>query len=429
MCSITLYASTVCLRPVIRLKPEKRNATPTHAEPELLAMVVHRGQKTERSRSHFSPFLRGVIYGLLLAGWTLSEIADEVEKPDGTSPTQQAIAGVAKQLKTRGGMTWDGTASSSTAAGVGRPRATTDALDKAIRKVVCKFRGRAKVDVSYIQKVLKAARKVCRRTIARRLGEAGLAWLRRRHKFLVPVAHRSSRLDFAAWTLARTASTLARWAYTDGTTFYLGRCQSQVEDKIRGALGPFVWRQTNGHDALFEDCIGPSSYWKAQGQPVKIWGLLLAGLLSIWVMPQGENMNAVWYQWVIEHKFPLWIRKALGRKAKGGVYLVQDHEKCLWKDATLKAMREHGINLLKNYPKCSQDLNAIENAWRELRARLYVTQPVKQETREAFIIRLRAAVSWINVNRAAYLAEICGNQKERAIDVQNATPPGGRTKH
>ena len=68
-------------------------------------MVVRRNNK--RSSVHFTPFLRGVIYGLLLAGWTYNEIAEEMEKPDGTQPTQQAIAGVAKQLQTRGGMAWD----------------------------------------------------------------------------------------------------------------------------------------------------------------------------------------------------------------------------------------------------------------------------------------------------------------------------------
>ena len=179
---------------------------------------------------------------------------------------------------------------------------------------------------------------------------------------------------------------------------------------------------------MFQDCVGPSSYWKARGKPVKVWGLLLAGLLFIWVLPEDVNMTAVWYQWVIEHKFPIWIRKAFGKKkAKKGVFLVQDHKKCLWKDGPLQAMRDNGINLIKNYPKCSQDLNAIETAWRELRARLYVTQPVCQETREAFIIRLRAAVSWINVHRAAYLTELCLSQKARAKDVRKAK--GGRTKH
>ena len=58
-----------------------------------------------------------------------------------------------------------------------------------------------------------AARKVSLRTLQRRLSEAGLAWLRRRRKTIVPEAHKQSRLDYAAWILTRTVVTLARWAY------------------------------------------------------------------------------------------------------------------------------------------------------------------------------------------------------------------------
>ena len=60
------------------------------------------------------------------------------------------------------------------------------------------------------------------------------------------------------------------------------------------------------------------------------------------------------------------------------------------------------VHLLENYPKCSQDLNPIETAWREVRNRLYHTQPKNQETRSAFVLRLRAAVSWTNRNRADF---------------------------
>lgn len=385
--------------------------------------MVARGT-THRTQTHLTPFLKGAIFGLLLAGWTYTEIANEIEKPDGTRPSQQAIANVDKQVKSRGGFAWDGAHS---AQGVGRPRETTDALDKAIRKVVFKYRGRKQVNINFIQKVLKATRKLSRSTVARRLGEAGLAWLRRRHKTLVPAAHKVSRLDWAAWVLARNAATLARWAYSDGTVFYLGRCESQQQSNNRGALGAFVWRYANGSDGLFEDCVGPSSYWKAQGMPVRVWGLLVAGVLFIWILPEEWAMTGERYAWVIEHKFRKWAHKALGRKARQGVFLVQDHERALWTDLAREAMDANGFNLLEHYPKCSQDLNPIETAWRELRARLYVTQPVGRESRVAFIRRLRTAVAWLNVNRTAYFAQLCSSQKERARDVQKQM--GGRTKH
>ena len=388
-------------------------------------MVARRRVKATNTR--LTPFLRGVIYGLLLAGWTYCEIAEEVEKPDGTHPSQQAVAKVAATLKSCGGFRWDGHSSSGNA---GRPRATTDALDKQIVKLVFKHRGSAVVTIKYVQKMIKAARKFSSRTIGRRLGEAGLQWLRRRRKSLVPAAHKASRLQWAEWVLARTAVTLTRWAFSDGTSFYIGRSEGEQEQKTRGALGPYVWRHADGRDGLFEDCVGPSAYWKAQGMPIKIWGLLVAGTLFVWVLPEkgkNKNMNAELYAWVIKHKFGAWVRKALGRKARKGVFLVQDHERALWKDAARQEMRCSNIKLLENYPKSSQDLNPIEIAWRELRARLYLTAPESLESRNAFIRRMRQAVAWVNVHRAQYLQHLCSCQKEWAVDVQESL--GARTKH
>ena len=175
-----------------------------------------------------------------------------------------------------------------------------------------------------------------------------------------------SRLDFAAWTLGRTTATLARWAYTDGTVFYLARSQSELEEKQRGSLGPYVWRQANGKDALYEDCVGLSLYWKAQGTPVRIWGLLVAGILFITVLPDGQTMNRWCYEWIVNQKFPVWLSKATG--ARRNVFLVQDHERCLWAGEPRNAMHGNGIELLEDYPKCSQDQRDREGVARGTRA-------------------------------------------------------------
>ena len=74
-----------------------------------------------------------------------------------------------------------------------------------------------------------------------------------------------------------------------------------------------------------------------------------------------------------------------------------------------------------------QDLNAIETTWRELRARLDKTMPTGRETRAAFLARLRRAVAWVNVHRAAYFQELCTNQKDRAEAV--IAGKGARTKY
>ena len=44
-----------------------------------------RKRKPLKSHSRLNPFLRGVIYGLHLAGLTLTDIADEIVKEDGAS--------------------------------------------------------------------------------------------------------------------------------------------------------------------------------------------------------------------------------------------------------------------------------------------------------------------------------------------------------
>jgi transposase len=393
-------------------------------------MVAKRIKNTKKKqkRAGFSPFLRGAIWGLyFLAGWSEAEIADEVPKLDGTPPTQQAVSSVVVQAEKNGGYLWDGEDGRSVSETVGRPRATTAKLDKEILKLVKKHRGRVLVTPKYIKKMIPAARKVCLRTLRRRLGEAGLAWLRRRRKTLVSKEHREARVQWAHWVLQRTCSTISRWAYSDGTVFYLARTANEKLSKARAALGPFVWRQANGCDALYEECVGPSVYWKAQGLPVRIWGLLVAGVLYVYVLPEKEVMNRWWYAWLVTTYFPRWIAKSL-RGQVAGTFLVQDHERCLWSAEPREAMQEQGLVLLENYPKCSADLNPIEEAWRELRARLASTEPADMEDRATFLVRLRQAVAWVNVNRANRLQWLCKSQKERARDVLRAKPPGARTK-
>ena len=122
-----------------------------------------------------------------------------------------------------------------------------------------------KVTVDFLRKKIPSAKKLSKRTIYRRLEDAGLAWLRRRRKTLVTAVHKKAREAFSEWVLSRTMTTLKRWVYSDGTAFYLAKSITQKSSTLRGALGPRVWRMASGSDALYDDCVGPSAYWKAQG--------------------------------------------------------------------------------------------------------------------------------------------------------------------
>ena len=306
----------------------------------LLAMALGiRAKAKPKAKSHarLSPFLRGVVYGAFLFGALPGDIVQTVTKPDGAAMSEQAARDTIQLVESNGGLKWDGDATALSEAG--RPRETTPAFDRKVTKLVFKHRGKMKVTVQLIKKKYPDARRYSDETIRRRLHEAGLKWMRRRRKTLVPAKYKKPRVDWARWVLRRTASTLSRWMYTDGTVFYLAVTQSQQEDKVRAALGGGVWRMANGHDALYEDCVGPSSYAKAQGLPVRVWGLLIGGMLFICVLTEGDCMNRWWYEWIITHHFPRWMKKAWGANHSGG-YLVQDGEKALWTPEPRAAMQE-----------------------------------------------------------------------------------------
>ena len=95
-------------------------------------------RNVKATRVHLTPYLRGVIVGLALAGWSCRDIAQGVEKPDGTHPCQQSVADVLQTAKEVGRFKWAGEHQVGTA---GRPRLSTPALDKAIKNVVFKKRG------------------------------------------------------------------------------------------------------------------------------------------------------------------------------------------------------------------------------------------------------------------------------------------------
>jgi hypothetical protein len=198
----------------------------------------------------------------------------------------------------------------------------------------------------------------------------------------------------------------------------LDRSLEENEHCQRAALGRFVWRRSHGRDALFEECLGPSSYKKAQGHPVRVWGLPAEGHRYVHVLEAGSVMNQDLYTELIEDYFEGWLGCCR--------YLVQDFERCLRTPGPLHVLEQLDVALVDGYPKCCQDFNAIENVWKLLRERLFDTLPIGLEKRDAFIARLVAAVNWLNRTKRDELWYLARNQKERCRDCQLLK--GNRTK-
>ena len=304
--------------------------------------------------------------------------------------------------------------------GSGAARKTSKREDAALVRLVKAGRGMEKMTAGKARARLPSIKKkLGERQVQRRLREARLKWLRRRRKTLVPAESKEARMAWARWVRRLPANILRRWVYTDGVTFYVDRGETDRANGVRAALGIYVWRHTEQRDALFEDCVGPSSYRKGQGEPVRVWGLLVDGTLHLAVLPAGKVMNRHEYEWLVRHRFQQW----LGRRRH--TVLVQDHERCLWCDEPQTAMREIGLKVCTRHPKHSPDLNAIENAWALLRARLDATRPCEREGREAFLTRLRNAARWVNDHHRHALLRLSRNQQQRASDVLKVA--GART--
>ena len=361
-----------------------------------------------------TPFEVGQVKAHVEHGLSAAAIAERVFKADGkTTFGMTAIQNCINKLYANPG--WRGERQE----GTGPVRKTTLQQDNGIIKWLLAERGKQKVSVPRLRQKFVFLRRLSKSLVYKRLHEANLEWLRRRSTSIVEKQYLQPRIQYCQGVKRKHQSSLEKWAYTDGTVYYLDRSDAEAEQSKRRSLGTHVWRRSENKDAMHQDCLGPSSYSKGQGIPVKVWGMLAMGVLHIHILEEGESMNQMLYAELIEDKFEDWCGNC--------EYLVCDYESCLRSDLALHALSKTSLKLLDPYPVSSQDFNAMENAWGELRQRLDHTQPTHLETRDEFIKRLKKEVQWLNTHRSKRLWELSTNQKERAKECLEQQPPGGRT--
>lgn len=199
----------------------------------------------------FTPFEVGQIKAHMYHQMGAAQISHIITKSDGTHPNVQAVVNAMEKLGND--PEWRG----ERQAGSGAPRKTTSAMDKKVFRELIKNRGKEKVTVAYLKKKIPAIRPLSCQLVADRLHEAGLEYLRCRKEMLVPDKHLPARCAFANAVLQRHQSTLNRWAYSDGTVFYIDRTEAEAQNKKRNALGAMVWRRADCTDIIYADCVGP----------------------------------------------------------------------------------------------------------------------------------------------------------------------------
>ena len=247
------------------------------------------------------PFEIGQIKAHLEHGLKSPAIAGRLRKADGKSAyTENAVYKAICKLEDN--PSWRG----EREVGSGAPRKTTKKQDSEVIRWVLKWRGEKKVTVRAMKKEFPYLRKFNDSLVEERLFEADLVYMRRRKKCLVTEAHLAKRVSYCQSVKRKHDATLEKWAYTDGTVYYLDRSESEHANTVRRALGSHVWRKADNSDAMYQECIGPSSYNKGQGIPARVWGMVACGVVHIHVLNEGEVMDGTLYAELVEDKFEDW---------------------------------------------------------------------------------------------------------------------------
>ena len=149
-------------------------------------------------------------------------IADRMVKADGKSTFHEnTIQNCINKLEQQ--PNWRG----EREPGSGRPRKTTPKQDKQMVKWLLKERGNQKVSVSCLQKQFPFLRQLSNTLVEERLFDAQLEYLRRRKKSIVTKDYLEARVEYCQGVKRKRAASLEKWAYTDGTVFYLDRSASE----------------------------------------------------------------------------------------------------------------------------------------------------------------------------------------------------------
>ena len=151
--------------------------------------------------ARLTPFEIGQIKAHLYHDLGPSEIAEIVVKADGQPVSVQGVCDAISKLEADAG--WRG----ERASGSGRPRKTTPALDRKIVAEVFRSRGSVKVTVAHLRKKFPSLRALSTSLVEERLHEAGLQYMRRRRKTLIPKQYKKQRMELI--TLLRNRESLS----------------------------------------------------------------------------------------------------------------------------------------------------------------------------------------------------------------------------
>lgn len=227
----------------------------------------------------------------------------------------------------------------------GRPKSTSVATDRAI----VRHATRTPTASSTAIRASIPAPSPSARTIRRRLYDAGLKSYRPAKKPALSQKNIRDRIAFCNKYKHWTAEDWARVMFSDESTI------TQHGSYVRHVRRPKNTRFCSRY-------VLPTV---KQPPRVMVWGAIAkSGRCGLWFMPKNSTINGTTYLSILEEKLPPFMRMRNCDK------FLHDGAPCHRTKTVSQWLTNSGIEVVGPWPGNSPDLNPIENAWQQLKAKV-----------------------------------------------------------
>ncbi len=351
---------------------------------------------------------RGIVIGLFAAGFSRKRVAAKTGLPLTTvRRILKQEATVAKRKPK-----------------LGRPRKLTSRDLRVLQRAILKDR-----HTTYEEHAQNLGLNASPRTLNRAGNALGYWLLVERRKSTLTDEQRELRLNFCREHLAMTADqweeAIHLWIDAKYWRFQPDGDKARKMHKTAGGQTKVKRKKDEG---LLPECIGEGSK-VTTGR--KGWHLLVGfGNGRVCLTAQYVKMNEPTMLQLIDDEIRFAPREAWGLQAGavGTAYrpwvVLQDGDRSQNCAAARAAFDRRHMTIFPQWPPNSPDLNCIENLWPRVSRALATTQPQGTETRDAFLVRLKAT---LRATPEAFVRKLIRSMPERMRSCIGND--GGRVKY
>jgi len=321
---------------------------------------------------------RGIIIGLHTAGVSKKAIAKKTGVPRTSVIRILRVEGAAQPVVKKK---------------LGRPRKLTARDIRNLNRAILNNR-----HTTYEQHAIDLALSASARTLNRAANKLGFWLLVERRKSNLTDAQRQLRMTYCqahlGWTADDWETRIHLWI---DAKYWRYQPDPEKALKMHATGGGQAKVKRKKGEGLLEECV-------AEGKKVTTgrrgWHLMVGmGNGQVCLAEEYGRMNEATMVRLVDDHIRYAPREAWGLQAGavGTAYqpwiLLQDGDRSQNSAAARAALDRRHIKTHPDWPPNSPDLNCIENLWPYVARELAKTQPAAGESREAFLVRLKATLS------------------------------------